>query len=148
MNEASTNGTSMYPNVVNNKATDPVLFNSFDMLSTVDNDDDAAISCGYSAKNDKVGSNDINLVDLRNSFEALMEKDNVIANVGTSTGETIANVGSSMRLGRPQILPLSKSYVEVRYDDPEKRVVFEPIEMTQEFRYFDYSSLWEQRSNG
>nr|GEV62151.1 hypothetical protein [Tanacetum cinerariifolium] len=36
-------------------------------------------------------------------------------------------------------LPLS-GYVEVRYDDPKKRVVSEPIEMTQEFRYFDSSS--------
>jgi NADH dehydrogenase (ubiquinone) Fe-S protein 3 len=37
-------------------------------------------------------------------------------------------------------------YVEVRYDDLEKRVVFEPIEMTQEFRYFDFASPWEQMS--
>ena len=45
--------------------------------------------------------------------------------------------------------PLS-GYVEVRYDDPEKRVVSEPIEMTQEFRYFDFASPWEQmaRSDG
>ncbi|KAH0447835.1 hypothetical protein IEQ34_023333 [Dendrobium chrysotoxum] len=43
--------------------------------------------------------------------------------------------------------PLS-GYVEVRYDDPEKRVVSEPIEMTQEFRYFDSASPWEQRSDG
>ena len=42
--------------------------------------------------------------------------------------------------------PLS-GYVEVRYDDPEKRVVSEPIEMTQEFRYFDFASPWEQRSD-
>ena len=35
--------------------------------------------------------------------------------------------------------PLS-GYVEVRYDDPEKRVVSEPIEMTQEFRNFDSAS--------
>ncbi|KAI3664417.1 hypothetical protein L1987_88513 [Smallanthus sonchifolius] len=41
-------------------------------------------------------------------------------------------------------LPLS-GYVEVRYDDPEKRVVSEPIEMTQEFRYFDSASPWEQQ---
>nr|GEY98833.1 NADH dehydrogenase subunit 9, mitochondrial [Tanacetum cinerariifolium] len=39
-------------------------------------------------------------------------------------------------------LPLS-GYVDVRYDDPEKRVVFEAIEMTQEFRYFDSASPWE-----
>ncbi|GJY56327.1 NADH dehydrogenase subunit 9 [Tanacetum coccineum] len=44
-------------------------------------------------------------------------------------------------------LPLS-GYVEVCYDDPEKRVVSEPIEMTQEFRYFDSTSPWEQRSDG
>ncbi|KAI3693007.1 hypothetical protein L6452_32833 [Arctium lappa] len=44
-------------------------------------------------------------------------------------------------------LPLS-GYVEVRYDDPEKRVVSEPIEMTQEFLYFDSASPWEQRSGG
>jgi NADH dehydrogenase (ubiquinone) Fe-S protein 3 len=41
--------------------------------------------------------------------------------------------------------PLS-GYVEVRYDDSEKRVVSEPIEMTQEFRYFDFASPWEQSS--
>ncbi|MCL7024851.1 hypothetical protein MKW94_018530 [Papaver nudicaule] len=41
-------------------------------------------------------------------------------------------------------LPLS-GYVEVRYDDPEKRVVSEPIEITQEFRYFDSASPWEER---
>ncbi|KAL2936847.1 NADH dehydrogenase [ubiquinone] iron-sulfur protein 3 [Bienertia sinuspersici] len=38
--------------------------------------------------------------------------------------------------------PLS-GYVEVRYDDPGKRVVSEPIEMTQEFRYFNFASPWE-----
>ena len=38
--------------------------------------------------------------------------------------------------------PLS-GYVEVRYDDEVKRVVCEPIEMTQEFRKFDLSSPWE-----
>ncbi|KAG6467779.1 hypothetical protein ZIOFF_074286 (mitochondrion) [Zingiber officinale] len=43
--------------------------------------------------------------------------------------------------------PLS-GYVEVRYSDPEKRVVSEPIEMTQEFSYFDSASPWEQRSDG
>nr|GFA32777.1 NADH dehydrogenase subunit 9, mitochondrial [Tanacetum cinerariifolium] len=40
-------------------------------------------------------------------------------------------------------LPLS-GYVEVRYDDPEKRAVSEPIEITQEFCYFDSASPWEQ----
>ena len=35
-------------------------------------------------------------------------------------------------------------FVEVRYDDSEKRVINEPVEITQEFRYFDFSSPWEQ----
>jgi NADH dehydrogenase (ubiquinone) Fe-S protein 3 len=39
--------------------------------------------------------------------------------------------------------PLS-GYVEVRYDDSEKRVVTESLELTQEFRYFDFASPWEQ----
>ena len=34
--------------------------------------------------------------------------------------------------------PLS-GYVEVRYDDSLRRVVVEPLEMTQEFRLFDFS---------
>jgi len=38
--------------------------------------------------------------------------------------------------------PLS-GYCEVRYDDSEKRVVSEPLEMAQEFRYFAFSSPWE-----
>jgi NADH dehydrogenase (ubiquinone) Fe-S protein 3 len=35
-------------------------------------------------------------------------------------------------------------YTEVRYDDSEKRVITESLELTQEFRYFDFSSPWEQ----
>ena len=38
--------------------------------------------------------------------------------------------------------PLS-GYAEVRYDDLEKRVVSEPVEMTQEFRYSDLASPWQ-----
>jgi NADH dehydrogenase (ubiquinone) Fe-S protein 3 len=38
--------------------------------------------------------------------------------------------------------PLS-GYVEVRYDDSEKRVVTEAVELPQDFRYFDFSSPWE-----
>ena len=33
---------------------------------------------------------------------------------------------------------------QVRYDDEVKRVVCEPIEMTQEYRKFDLSTPWEQ----
>lgn len=38
--------------------------------------------------------------------------------------------------------PLS-GYVEVRYDDEQKRVVYEPVKLTQEFRDFDFESPWE-----
>ncbi len=34
-------------------------------------------------------------------------------------------------------------YVEVRWDDAEKRVVYEPVKLTQEFRTFDFMSPWE-----
>jgi NADH-quinone oxidoreductase subunit C len=34
-------------------------------------------------------------------------------------------------------------YVEVRYDDEQKRVVYEPVKLTQEFRAFDFESPWE-----
>ena len=34
-------------------------------------------------------------------------------------------------------------YVEVRYDDEAKRVVYEPVQLRQEFRNFDYESPWE-----
>jgi NADH-quinone oxidoreductase subunit C len=38
--------------------------------------------------------------------------------------------------------PLS-GFVEVRYDDEQKRVVYEPIKLQQEFRSFDFLSPWE-----
>jgi NADH-quinone oxidoreductase subunit C len=34
-------------------------------------------------------------------------------------------------------------YVEVRYDDEQKRVVYEPVRLNQEFRTFDFLSPWE-----
>ncbi|MEA3535244.1 NADH-quinone oxidoreductase subunit C [Rhizobium sp. CC-YZS058] len=34
-------------------------------------------------------------------------------------------------------------YVEVRYNDEAKRVVYEPVELKQEFRNFDFLSPWE-----
>ena len=44
--------------------------------------------------------------------------------------------------------PLRKDFpltghVEVRYDDEAKRVVYEPVKLTQEFRNFDFESPWE-----
>ncbi|GBF90864.1 NADH dehydrogenase subunit 9, mitochondrial [Raphidocelis subcapitata] len=38
--------------------------------------------------------------------------------------------------------PLS-GYTEVRYDYAKKRVVSEPLELSQEFRYFDFQSPWD-----
>jgi len=34
-------------------------------------------------------------------------------------------------------------FVEVRYDDERKRVVYEPVKLAQEFRNFDFLSPWE-----
>jgi NADH-quinone oxidoreductase subunit C len=46
--------------------------------------------------------------------------------------------------GHPQRrdFPLT-GYVEVRYDDEQRRVVYEPVKLTQEFRRFDFMSPWE-----
>lgn len=34
-------------------------------------------------------------------------------------------------------------YVEVRFDEAEKRVVYEPVKLVQEYRQFDFMSPWE-----
>ena len=34
-------------------------------------------------------------------------------------------------------------YTEVRYDEVQKRVVYEPVKLTQEYRQFDFMSPWE-----
>ena len=34
-------------------------------------------------------------------------------------------------------------FVEVRWDDEEKRVRYDPVRLTQEFRQFDFLSPWE-----
>ena len=48
--------------------------------------------------------------------------------------------------------PLRKDFpltghTEVRYDDIEKKVLYEPVKLTQEYRNFDYTSPWEGISN-
>lgn len=48
--------------------------------------------------------------------------------------------------------PLRKDFpltghVEVRYDALEKRVVYEPVQLTQEYRDFDFLSPWEGMTN-
>ncbi len=46
--------------------------------------------------------------------------------------------------GHPQRkdFPLT-GYVEMRYDEEQKRVVYEPVKLPQAFRNFDYLSPWE-----
>jgi NADH-quinone oxidoreductase subunit C len=34
-------------------------------------------------------------------------------------------------------------YVELRYDEEQKRVVYEPVKLSQEYRLFDFMSPWE-----
>jgi NADH-quinone oxidoreductase subunit C len=34
-------------------------------------------------------------------------------------------------------------YVEVRYDEERKQVIYEPVKLTQDFRRFDFISPWE-----
>ena len=34
-------------------------------------------------------------------------------------------------------------YVEVRYDEDRKQVIYEPVKLTQDFRRFDFISPWE-----
>jgi NADH-quinone oxidoreductase subunit C len=36
-------------------------------------------------------------------------------------------------------------YVEMRYDDEQKRVIYEPLKLRQDFRTFDFLSPWEGR---
>ena len=48
--------------------------------------------------------------------------------------------------------PLRKDFpltghTEVRYDDLEKKVVYEPVKLSQEYRDYDYSSPWEGFEN-
>jgi NADH/F420H2 dehydrogenase subunit C len=37
-------------------------------------------------------------------------------------------------------------YVEARYDESEKRVLLEPLELAQEFRFFEFANPWETNS--
>lgn len=38
-------------------------------------------------------------------------------------------------------------FVEMRYDETQKRVVYEPVKLTQEYRNFDFVSPWEGMTN-
>ena len=54
-----------------------------------------------------------------------------------SSPTTASTVTRCARTSRPP------GYVEVRYDEERKRVVYEPVKLAQEFRQFDYLSPWE-----
>jgi len=45
--------------------------------------------------------------------------------------------GHPMRKDFPQ-----NGYIEVRYDENKKRVIVEPLELTQEFRFFNFETPW------
>jgi NADH-quinone oxidoreductase subunit C len=35
-------------------------------------------------------------------------------------------------------------YLEIKYDDEAKRVIFEPLNITQRFRVFDFKNPWNK----
>lgn len=41
-----------------------------------------------------------------------------------------------------------QGYTEVRYSEEKKRVIYEPLQLTQAFRNFESSSPWEQVGSG
>jgi NADH/F420H2 dehydrogenase subunit C len=43
--------------------------------------------------------------------------------------------------------PLS-GFLEYRYNDAKKRVIFEPLQLTQELRFFDFTTPWEILKKG
>jgi NADH-quinone oxidoreductase subunit C len=51
--------------------------------------------------------------------------------------------GHPMRKDFPQT-----GYVEVRYDDEQKRVVYEPVSLRQDWRSWDFLSPWEGEGGG
>ena len=38
-------------------------------------------------------------------------------------------------------------YIEVRYDELRKRIIYEPVKLSQEFRVFDFTSPWDNNNN-
>ena len=50
---------------------------------------------------------------------------------------------SGLRCSRLCLFVVSKEVTTVRYDDESKRVVYEPVKLTQDFRQFDFESPWE-----
>jgi hypothetical protein len=68
-----------------------------------------------------------------------------------ATGATIPNIRPEQTSaswhgfrGHPlrKDFPLT-GFVEIRYNEEQKRVVYEPVKLPQEFRSFDFLSPWE-----
>ena len=83
--------------------------------------------------------------DLEQRFEVvynlLSVKHNFRIRVKVSTDEDTP-LPSACTLFLRKDFPLT-GHVEVRYDDELKRVVYEPVTLTQDFRTFDFLSPWE-----
>nr|GEY29491.1 hypothetical protein [Tanacetum cinerariifolium] len=96
-----------------------VISNPFDALRFVDNDDVlgangcSSIGADFVEGKGKANADVLNLVDLRNSFDALMEMDNVFVNVGTSTAEKVCNTVN----GSIKVVDESESGKEDIYDE-------------------------------
>src|SRR5579859_2213202 len=45
--------------------------------------------------------------------------------------------------GNPDLRRILTGYVELRYSEEAKRVVYEPVQLAQDFRSFDFLSPWE-----
>ena len=43
------------------------------------------------------------------------------------------------------MISLLTGHTEIRYDEAEKRIVTETVELAQEFRVFDFASPWDQK---
>ena len=50
-------------------------------------------------------------------------------------------------MNKYNVLKLFLSFFQYRYDDEKRRVVQEPVELSQEFRKFDLTAPWEQFPN-
>ncbi|KAJ7293253.1 F420H2 dehydrogenase [Mycena rebaudengoi] len=56
--------------------------------------------------------------------------------------------GHPLRKDFPLTVCIPQGYTELRYDEERKRVVYEPLQLTQAFRNFESLSPWEQVGDG
>ena len=60
-----------------------------------------------------------------------------------ATGLRCIDCGASYALGYRLECAACHGLLELRYDEEQKRVVYEPVKLTQEYRMFDFMSPWE-----